>query len=55
MSIGPKSTSGQYYFYKNNDVHSISTIQEEKDLGVIFDENLYFSHNAHQPNNTQNQ
>ena len=42
MGIGPKSTSRQYYFYINNDAHPISTVQEEKDLGVTFDENLHF-------------
>jgi len=48
MSIGPKSTSGQYYFYMNNDVHSITTVREEKDLGVIFDENLNFKTHINQ-------
>ena len=48
MSIGPKSTSKQYYFYINNDAHPISTVQEEKDLGVTFDENLHFKTHINQ-------
>ena len=43
MSIGPKSTSSQYYFHLDNGVHQICTVQEEKDLGVIFDEHLHFN------------
>ena len=48
MSIGSKSTSTQYYFYINNDAHPISTVQEEKDLGVTFDENLHFKTHINQ-------
>ena len=48
MSIGPKSTSRQYYFYINNDAHPISTVQEEKDLGVTFDGNLHFKTHINQ-------
>ena len=43
MSIGRKSTSNQYYFYLDNEVHQICTVQEEKDLGVTFDEHLHFN------------
>ena len=47
MSIGPKSTSTaprQYYFNLDDEVHQISSVhdQEQKDLGVTFDENLHF-------------
>ena len=42
MSIGPKFTSGQNYFYLNSSACQICTVQEEKDLGVTFDDNLYF-------------
>ena len=48
MSIGPKYTSRQYHFYINNDAHPISTVHEEKDLGVTFDENLYFKTHINQ-------
>ena len=43
MSIGRKSTSNQYYFYLDNEVYQICTIQEEKDLGVTLDEHLHFN------------
>ena len=44
MTIGPKPASelSKYYFYFNNEVHPICTVQEEKDLGVVFDENQHF-------------
>jgi len=38
MSIGPKSTFRQYYFYIKNVAHPISSVQEEKGLGITFDE-----------------
>ena len=40
MSIGPKSTFCHYHFHLDNGGHQI---QEEKDLGVIFDEHLHFN------------
>ena len=43
MSIGPKSTSSQYYFYIDNEAYQICIVQEEKDLGIIFDEHLHFN------------
>ena len=43
MSIGRKSTSNQYYFCLDNEVHQICTVQEKKDLGVTFDEHLHFN------------
>ena len=43
MSIGPQSTSSQYYFHRDNGTHQICAVQEEKDLGVIFDEHLHFN------------
>ena len=43
MSIGPKSTSTalrQYYINLDDEVHQISSVQEQKDLGVTFDEKI---------------
>ena len=52
MSIGPKSTSTaprQYYFNLDDEVHQISSVQEQKDLGVTFDENyLHFKTHINQ-------
>ena len=51
MSIGPKSTSTasrQYYFNLDDEVHQISSVQEQKDLGVTFDENLHFKAHINQ-------
>jgi len=41
-------SSSNYYFYFNNEVHPICTVQEEKDLGVVLDENLYFKTHVNQ-------
>ena len=43
MSIGRESTANQYYFYLDNEAHQIHTVQEERDLGVTFDEHLHFN------------
>ena len=51
MSIGPKSISiapRQYYFNLDDEVHQISSVQEQKDLGVTFDENLHFKTHINQ-------
>ena len=51
VSIGPKSTSTaprQYYFNLDDEVHQISSVQEQKDLGVTFDENLHFKTHINQ-------
>ena len=41
-------TSGQYYFYLDSGAHQICTVQEEKDLGVTFDDNLHFKTDVNQ-------
>ena len=51
MSICPKSTSTtpkQYYFNLDDEVHQILTVQEQKDLGDTFDENLHFKTHVNQ-------
>ena len=50
MSIGPKSTSTaprQYCFNLDDEVQQISSVQEQKDLGVTFDENLHVHFKTH--------
>ena len=42
------SKSSKYYFYLDNEVHPICTVQEENDLGVAFDENLNFKTHINQ-------
>ena len=46
--LAPKLHPGSITFYINNDAHPISTVQEEKDLGVTFDEDLNFKAHINQ-------
>ena len=55
ISFGRTTSSSQYYFYSEDAVHQVTAVDNEKDLGVIFDNNLQFkshiTHIIHKANN----